>query len=49
MRPLATREYRITLTHEYLHIGLRRHPRGQDEDYVERLARRLNDLSMEAM
>jgi uncharacterized protein YfaQ (DUF2300 family) len=49
MRPLATREDRITLTHEYLHIGLRRHPRGQDEDYVERLARRLNDLSMEAM
>ena len=49
MRPLATREDRITLAHEYLHIGLRRHPRGQDEDYVERLARRLNDLSLEAM
>lgn len=49
MRPLVTREDRITLAHEYLHIGLRRHPRGQDEDYVERLARRLNDLSLEAM
>ncbi|XLZ69092.1 DUF2300 domain-containing protein [Massilia sp. SR12] len=49
MRPLATREDRITLAHEYLHIGLRRHPRGQDEDYVERLARRLNDLSLEAL
>ncbi|MGW8395046.1 DUF2300 domain-containing protein [Pseudoduganella sp. HUAS MS19] len=48
MRPLATREDRITLAHEYLHIGLRRHPRGQDEDYVERMARRLNDLSLEA-
>lgn len=48
MRPLATREDRITLAHEYLHLGLRRHPRGQDEDYVERLARRLTDLTMEA-
>lgn len=48
MRPLATREDRITLAHEYLHLGLRRHPRGQDEDYVERLARRLTDLKLEA-
>jgi uncharacterized protein YfaQ (DUF2300 family) len=47
MRPLATREDRITLAHEYLHLGLRRHPRGQDEDYVERLARRLTDLKLE--
>jgi len=43
MRPLATREDRITLAHEYLHIALRRHPRGQDEAYVEGLARRLAD------
>jgi uncharacterized protein YfaQ (DUF2300 family) len=49
MRPLATREDRITLTHEYLHLGLRRHPRGQDEEYVERLARRLVDLNLEAL
>lgn len=48
MRPLATREDRITLAHEYLHLGLRRHPRGQDEDYVERLARRLTDIQLEA-
>lgn len=48
MRPLATREDRITLAHEYLHLGLRRHPRGQDEYYVERLARRLADLKLEA-
>jgi uncharacterized protein YfaQ (DUF2300 family) len=48
MRPLATREDRITLAHEYLHLGLRRHPRGQDEDYVEQLARRLTDLRLEA-
>lgn len=49
MRPLATREDRITLAHEYLHLGLRRHPRGQDEQYVEQLARRLVDLNLEAM
>ena len=49
MRPLATREDRITLAHEYLHLGLRRHPRGQDEEYVERLARRLVDLNLEAL
>lgn len=44
MRPLAGREDRITLAHEYLHIGLRHHPRGQDEDHIEGLARRLIDL-----
>ncbi|QGZ43283.1 uncharacterized protein YfaQ (DUF2300 family) [Pseudoduganella flava] len=49
MRPLATREDRITLAHEYLHIGLRLHPRGQDEDYVERLARRLADMNPETL
>lgn len=49
MRALTTREDRITLAHEYLHLGLRRHPRGQDEDYVERLARRLVDLNLEAL
>ncbi|PKB22606.1 DUF2300 domain-containing protein [Janthinobacterium sp. 64] len=49
MRPLATREDRITLAHEYLHLGLRNHPRGQDEEYVERLARRLVDLNLEAI
>jgi uncharacterized protein YfaQ (DUF2300 family) len=43
MRALATREDRITLAHEYLHLALRRHPRGQDEAYVERMARRLID------
>lgn len=47
MRPLASREDRITLAHEYLHIGLRHHPSGQDEDHVERLARRLVDLNPE--
>jgi uncharacterized protein YfaQ (DUF2300 family) len=32
---------RITLAHEYLHLALRFHPHGGDEDYVERLARQL--------
>jgi len=49
MRPLATREDRITLAHEYLHIGLRQHPRGQDEAYVEQLARRLVDMNLETL
>ena len=49
MRPIATREDRITLAHEYLHLGLSNHPRGQDEDYVEQLARRLVDLNLEAI
>ena len=49
MRPIATREDRITLAHEYLHLGLRNHPRGEDEDYVEQLARRLVDLNLEAI
>ena len=49
MRPLATREDRITLAHEFLHLGLRGHPRGQDEAYVEQLARRLVDLELETI
>jgi len=49
MRPLATREDRITLAHEFLHLGLRSHPRGQDEAYVEQLARRLVDIDVEAI
>jgi uncharacterized protein YfaQ (DUF2300 family) len=47
MPPLASREDRITLAHEYTHLGLRRHPRGQDEAFVEQLARRLADLPLE--
>jgi uncharacterized protein YfaQ (DUF2300 family) len=49
MRPLATREDRITLAHEYVHIALRNHPRGQDEAYVESLARRVTDVNLEAL
>lgn len=48
VRSLASREDRITVAHEYLHLGLRNHPRGQDESYVEQLARRLVDARLEA-
>ncbi len=48
MRPLAAREDRITLAHEFLHLGLRSHPRGQDEMFVEQLARRLVDVPLES-
>lgn len=38
---------RIGLAHEYLHLAFRNHPRGNDEVFVERLARQLvADLSM---
>jgi uncharacterized protein YfaQ (DUF2300 family) len=47
VRALSTREDRITLAHEFLHLGLAAHPRGQDEAWVEQLARRLIDLSLE--
>lgn len=48
VRGLATREDRITLAHEFLHLGLRNHPRGQDETLVEQLARRLVDVNLES-
>lgn len=32
---------RITLAHEYLHLAFRFHPNGANEDFIERLARRL--------
>lgn len=47
VRALATREDRITLAHEFLHLGLRNHPRGLDENLVEQLARRLVDAKLE--
>jgi uncharacterized protein YfaQ (DUF2300 family) len=49
MPPLASREDRITLAHEYAHLGLRHHPRGQDEAFVEQLARRLTDMPLEQL
>ena len=46
MRVLSTREDRITLAHEFLHLGLRRHPNGNNEAYVEQMARRLIDAPL---
>ncbi len=43
IREWSSREGRVTLIHEYLHLAFRRHPNGRDEGYVERLARRLAD------
>lgn len=40
-RGWRTLEERITLAHEYLHLVFRFHPNGSDEQYVERMARRL--------
>lgn len=41
VRGLQTGNDRIALAHEYIHIGFRFHPRGQDEAFVEKTARRL--------
>ncbi len=41
VREWFTQDGRVTLVHEYLHLAFRHHPRGQDDDFVERLARHL--------
>lgn len=41
VRGIATTDDRITVVHEYLHLAFRYHPRGLDEEFVERLAREL--------
>jgi uncharacterized protein YfaQ (DUF2300 family) len=46
VRDLRSREDRITLAHEYLHLGLRHHPSSQDEELIERWARKLVDEDM---
>ena len=38
---LASEDDRVALAHEYLHLAFARHPRGQDEGFVEALARKL--------
>ena len=43
LREWASREGRVTLIHEYLHLAFRKHPKGQDEAFVERLAQALAD------
>lgn len=44
LREWQSREGRVTLIHEYLHLAFRRHPRGLDETDIERLAQQLADL-----
>lgn len=46
VRSLRSSEDRITLAHEYVHLGLRHHPSSLDEGLVEQWARR---LAMEVM
>jgi uncharacterized protein YfaQ (DUF2300 family) len=43
LREWLSRDGRVTLIHEYLHLAFRRHPRGQDETDIERLAQQLAD------
>lgn len=43
LREWQSREGRVTLVHEYLHLAFRHHPRGADEAFVERLAQQLVD------
>jgi len=42
VRDWRSSEDRITLWHEYLHLAMRYHPEGQDEEWIERQARQLN-------
>jgi uncharacterized protein YfaQ (DUF2300 family) len=44
VREWQSREGRVTLIHEYLHLAFRNHPRGQDEIFIEQLAQQLADL-----
>ena len=41
VRGLSSLNHRITLAHEYLHLAFAAYPSGQDENYIERWARRL--------
>lgn len=41
IRALQTQQDRLDLVHEYLHLAFDAHPNGQDESYIEALARRL--------
>jgi uncharacterized protein YfaQ (DUF2300 family) len=47
LRELKTAEDRLTLAHEYLHLGLRHHPSGHDEALVEHWARELSRESVD--
>ncbi|TQI82009.1 uncharacterized protein YfaQ (DUF2300 family) [Serratia fonticola] len=41
VRDFYSLQDRLDLTHEYLHLAFAAHPNGQDEEYVEQLARHL--------
>ncbi|MGG2023135.1 DUF2300 domain-containing protein [Pseudomonas sp. S8] len=41
VRGVLTLQDRLDLTHEYLHLAFESHPNGQDETYIEGLARHL--------
>jgi hypothetical protein len=43
VREWHSREGRVSLIHEYLHLAFRDHPHGQDEIFIERLAQQLAD------
>jgi uncharacterized protein YfaQ (DUF2300 family) len=41
VRGVLSLQDRLDLTHEYLHLAFEAHPNGQDENYIEGLARHL--------
>jgi len=43
VRGARSRDERVTLAHEYIHLGFRFHPHGDDEAFVERIARTLEE------
>jgi uncharacterized protein YfaQ (DUF2300 family) len=45
VRGITSREDRIAVAHEYVHLAFRFHPRGSDEGFVETVARTLVDVS----
>lgn len=44
IREWTTREGRVALVHEKLHLDFRHHPSGDDEAFIEKLAQQLVDL-----
>ncbi len=43
VRGVRSRDDRVTLAHEYVHLGFQFHPHGGDEAFVERIARTLEE------
>ena len=41
VRSVLSQQDRLDITHEYLHLAFEAYPSGQDENYVEHIARRL--------